>query len=418
MTTAESRTARLRELYDLHSEGNAAWGGTYDGDLHGAFHRLRETGPVHEGTVSELIGRPMASRANDRPSFSCFSWETVDTALRDHVTFSSAVHSAQMPFGPNILQMVGEEHRRLRAVSQPAFTRRAAQWWMDRWIVPSVDELLSGIEGKGRADLNLEFCALLPLLITTRSFGIPDDDAVGYREMVEGMIRPGPVEDRHEAAAEVAAHLAPIIARHHAHPEDDVLSVFTEGTLVDADGVTRPLTGDEILGYCRLLLAAGTGTTWRQLGITLYALLADPEQLEAVEQDRSLLRAAVEESVRWEVTDPTFYRIVTRDVELGGVTVPEGAVLEMCLSAANRDPSRWTDPDTYDLRRPMLPHSGFAGGPHVCLGLHVARAELTAALDGVLDRLPNLRIDDQADEPVRIVGQEHRGVNSLPVAFG
>ena len=418
MTTAASGGARLRELYDLHSESNAAWGGAYDGDLHSAFARLRETGPVHEGTVAELVGRPTQSRFQERPTYSCFSWGTVDTALRDNVTFSSVVHEAQTPFGPNILHMVGEEHRRYRAVSQPAFTRRAAQWWMDRWIVPSVNELLDGIEGNSRADLNIEFCALLPLMITTRSFGIPDDDAVGYREMVEGMIRPGPAEGRQKAARDVADHLAPIIADHLAHPADDMMSVFTDGKLVDADGVTRPLTEDEILGYCRLLLAAGTGTTWRQLGITLFALLSNPDQLDAVQRDRTLLRAAIEESVRWEVTDPTFHRLVTRDVELGGVTVPEGAVLEMCLSAANRDPSRWDDPDVYDLRRPMLPHSGFAGGPHVCLGLHVARAELTVAVSGVLDRLANLRIDATAGEPVRIVGQEHRGVNALPVVFG
>jgi cytochrome P450 len=89
----------------------------------------------------------------------------------------------------------------------------------------------------------------------------------------------------------------------------------------------------------------------------------------------------------------------------------------MCLSAANRDPTRWDDPDTYDLRRPMVPHSGFAGGPHVCLGMHVARAEMTAALSAVLDRLPDLRLDESA-EPARIVGQEHRGVTALCVLFG
>ena len=154
MTGVASEGARLRELYDLNSEGNAAWGGAYDGDLHGAFARLRETGPVHEGTVAELVGRPTATMADDRPSFSCFSWETV-----------------------------------------------------------------------------------------------------------------------------------------------------------------------------------------------------------------------------------------------------------------------WTDPDAYDLRRPMVPHSGFAGGPHVCLGMHVARAEMGAALSAVLDRLPGVRLDDTAP-PVRIVGQEHRGVTALPVVFG
>jgi cytochrome P450 len=407
-----------RQPYDLSSAGNAVRGGTFEGDVHGGFARLRETGPVHEGTVAELLGQPLPGPVGvGRRAFACFDWETCDTALRDNITYSSAVYEGGLVFGPNILHMVGEEHRRYRNVSQPAFTRRAAQWWIDRWIAPSVDELLARFEHAGRADLNLEFCALLPLMLTTRSFGIPDEDAVGYREMVEDMIRPDSADGRVRAAAEIAEALAPVIAAHRQEPADDLMSVFTQGTIVDTDGTTRPLTEEEILGYCRLLLAAGTGTTWRQLGITLFALLSNPDQLDAVRKDRSLLRAAIEESIRWEVTDPTFHRLVTRDVVLGGVAIPAGSILEMCLSAANRDPTRWADPDVYELRRPLLPHAGFAGGPHVCLGLHVARAEMTEALAGVLDRLPDVRLDDSGPR-ARIVGQAHRGVNALPVVFG
>jgi cytochrome P450 len=410
--------ARVRELYDLSSEGNAAWGGAYDGDLHGDFARLRRTGPVHEGPVAALLGRPLPGVfAGDLRVFSCFDWDTVDAALRDNVTYSSEVYKGLDIFGPNILAMVGEEHRRMRAVSQPAFTRRAAQWWIDKWIAPSVDELMRRFEGTGRADLNLELCNLLPLMITTRSFGLEDDDPVRWRELIEDMIRPDSPERRRQASAEIADLLAPVIAGHRRQPEDDLMSVFTQGTVVEEDDTTRPLTEDEVLGYCRLLLAAGTGTTWRQLGITLFALLSAPDQLDAVRKDRSLLRAAIEESVRWEVTDTTFRRLITRDVVLGGSEIPAGSVLEMCLSAANRDPGRWRDPDVYDVRRPLIPHSGFAGGPHVCLGMHVARAEITEALNALLDRLGDIRLDDSGP-PARIVGQEHRGVTALPVVFG
>ena len=346
MAGEATQGSRVRELYDLSSAGNAVWGGAFEGDVHGGFARLRESGPVHEGTVAELLGQPLPPGliGGGRPTYACFDWETVDTALRDNVTYSSAVYGGGDVFGPNILRMVGEEHRRYRAVSQPVFTRRAAKWWIDRWIAPSVDELLARFEHAGRADLNLELCALLPLMLTTRSFGIADEDAVGYREMIEDMIRPDSADGRLRAAADIADALAPVIAAHRREPADDMMSVFTQGTIVDADGTPRPLTEDEILGYCRLLLAAGTGTTWRQLGITLFALLSNPDQLDAVQKDRSLLKAAIEESVRWEVTDPTFHRLVTRDVVLGGVAIPAGSVLEMCLSAANRDPTRWDDP--------------------------------------------------------------------------
>ncbi|HLY84112.1 MAG TPA: cytochrome P450, partial [Acidimicrobiales bacterium] len=381
---------------------------------------LRETGPVHSGGVFQLVGHPVDSSLGrpDEPTFSCFSWDTVDRALRDSSTFSSsASEGAGLIFGRNILQMDGDEHRRYRSIVQPVFTRNSTKWWTDRWISDSVDLLVRRFEDRGRAELSIEFCALLPLLITTGSFGVGGEDVLSYRELVERMIRPTrDLTDKQAAAETVAAQLTPMIEARRGCPADDFLSVLANGRLTDGEG-TRPLTDDEILGYSRLLLAAGTGTTWRQLAITLFALLSDPEQLAAVQADPSLLRFAIEESVRWEVTDPVFRRRVTRDIAFGGVDVPAGSMLEMCLGAANRDPTRWSDPHRYDLRRPLLPHAGFGGGAHVCLGVHLARVELTTAVASLLERLPGIRLDPDADTP-RIVGLEHRGVTSLPVVFG
>jgi cytochrome P450 len=149
----------------------------------------------------------------------------------------------------------------------------------------------------------------------------------------------------------------------------------------------------------------------------LWALLNNPDQLDAVRRDRSLVRAAIEESLRWEVTDPTFFRMATRDTVLGGIRVPAGSRVALCLTAANHDPSRWDDPDAFDVFRPLRPHLSFAGGPHVCLGMHLARAEMTVALNAILDRLPNLRWDPDAPRPV-LMGLQMRGPDRLPVVFG
>jgi cytochrome P450 len=153
------------------------------------------------------------------------------------------------------------------------------------------------------------------------------------------------------------------------------------------------------------------------MGITLTALLQHPDVLAAVRNDRELVKAAVEESVRWNATDPMFSRWVTRDVELCGVAIPDGAVVHLCLGAANRDPARWERPDDYDIFRPLKPTLAFGGGPHICLGMHVARAEMTVAINALLDRLPNLRLDPDA-EPPRIIGMYERGATAIPVVFG
>jgi cytochrome P450 len=193
--------------------------------------------------------------------------------------------------------------------------------------------------------------------------------------------------------------------------------VLVQSEITDEDGRTHRLSDAEIYSFSLLLLAAGSGTTWKQMGITLAALLQRPSMLEAVKKDRTLLRSAIEESLRWAPTDPMFSRYVTRDVDLQGVDLPAGAVLHICLGAANRDPERWERPDEYDIYRTIRPTLAFGSGPHVCLGQHVARAEMTVAIGALLDRLPNLRLDPDA-EPPRIIGLYERGATAIPVLFG
>ena len=210
--------------------------------------------------------------------------------------------------------------------------------------------------------------------------------------------------------------LAPIIEARREQPTDDLISVLTEAELTDEDGTHR-LSDDEINSFAFLLMAAGSGTTWKQMGITLAALLQRPELLEAARTDRTLLRAAIEESLRWEPTDPMFSRWVTRDTELQGVPIPQGSVVHVCLGSGNRDPLRWERPDEYDPYRPAKPSLAFGGGAHICLGMHVARAEMNVGIGALLDRLPNLRLDPDAVAP-EFVGFYERGVMDIPVVFG
>jgi cytochrome P450 len=303
-----------------------------------------------------------------------------------------------------MLSMGGAQHRRYRSLVQPSFSPPNVRWWVENWVESTAHALIESFEPHGRAELNVDFCAAIPVLTITGSFGIPVDRALDVRESLG---QPERIIDM----------LAPIVAARRARPADDLISVLVQAEITDEDGATHRLTDAEIYSFSLLLLAAGSGTTWKQMGITLAALLQRPALLEAVRADRSLLRSVIEESTRWSPTDPMFSRWVTEDIDFFGAVLPKGSVLHICLGAANRDPGRWEHPDEFDPFRPLKPTLAFGGGPHVCLGQHVARAEMTVAINALLDRLPNLRLDRDAEAP-RLIGFYERGATAIPVRFG
>lgn len=397
---------RIRELFDLRSSFNDYSGGSYSEDPYPVWHDLRARGPVVEGTVHELSGLEKAVFHGlpypDLPHFSAFSFAALDEIYRNDAVYSSAT-GVDAGILASMLSMGGVEHRRHRTLVQPSFVPAKARWWIENWIHETVHGLIDGFESDGRAELNVDFCAAIPVLTITGSFGIPVEQSLEIRSQ---LLDPGAIKRA----------LEPIVAARREQPEDDLISVLARAELVEDDGTSHRLGDAEIVNFAMLLLGAGSGTTWKQMGITLAALLQRPEVLAAIRQDRSLIRPAIEESLRWMPTDPMFSRWVTEDVELCGTSIPKGAVVHMCLGAANRDPERWARPDEFDILRPMKSSFGFGGGPHICLGMHVARAEMTVGINALLDRLPNLRLDPDV-EPPKAIGFYERGVTAIPVIF-
>jgi cytochrome P450 len=155
-----------------------------------------------------------------------------------------------------------------------------------------------------------------------------------------------------------------------------------------------------VISFLRQLVNAGGDTTYRGTSILLTGLLRNPDQLEAVRQDRNLIPQAIEEALRWDGPVLVQTRMTTEDVTLGGVDIPAGSVLDVVAGAANRDPAKFAEPDRFDIFRPRgSRHFSFAGGPHICIGQHLARVEMTRALHAILDRLPNLRLDPEKSPP-------------------
>ena len=414
MTTPTLDRERLRELFDLRSSYNEYTGGTYRDDPYPAWHRLREQGPVLPGTLHELTGctEPLFFHGlpyPDRPHFTVFDYETCMVAYRNPDVFASSDHPIDLDNGPlgltnSMLSMGGAQHKRYRSLVQPSFLSSNGKWWIENWISETVDILIDGLAHDGRAELNVDFFAAIPLLTITGSFGVPVEQALEIRQNLG-----------HDPQR-VVDLIKPVVAARREQPEDDLISVLVQAELAADDGTTSRLTDREIDSFVLLLLGAGSGTTWKQMGTTFTALLQRPELLEAVRVDRQLLRPTIEEALRWMPTDPMFSRWVMADTELGGVDIPAGSVVHLAIGAANRDPARWDRPDEFDIARKLRPSLCFGQGAHICLGMHVARAEMAVAISALLDRLPNLRVDPDA-EPPRFVGMYERGATAIPVLF-
>lgn len=413
MTAINLDRERIRDLFDLRRRAGGRYVG-YTGDPYPAFQRLRETGPVHAGVMHELIGFAGPATFHGvpepgRPHFSVFSYDECSAVYRNEDLWRSAppdVPPQTEGIGATMLYMYGAEHRRHRALVQPSFVPARAKWWIEKWIDETVHALIDGFEADGHADLNVDFAAAIPMLTITGSFGLSVDQALDVRATLEG-----------EGGPSLIDLLEPVVAARRHEPQDDLISVLCQAELKDENGRTHRLSDDEILSFAVLLLHAGSGTTWKQLGITLVGLLTTPGALDAVRADRALVRNAVEESLRWNITDPMFSRWNIAETSIAGVTIPDGSVVHLCIGAANRDPARWANPDVYNVHRELQASLGFASGPHVCLGQHVARAEMVTAINALLDRLPNLRLDTDT-EPPSIVGLYERGASHVPAKWG
>lgn len=411
--TAVVDRERLRSLFDLTSDVYAARGGRFDVDPYPLFNRMREAGPVHRGTPHEALGwtGPVMFQGLPYPGrehFAAYDYETCARVLRDDECFVTRADERegepQMPPAA-ILFMDGREHYRHRRLVQPSFTPARVTWWLNRFMVGVVEALADGLESEESVDLNTDFCSLIPLATITGSFGIGLEDALAVRAAVTTE------PPRNDVLLDL---LLPIVESRRKEPADDLITVLVEAEVTDEDGTVQRLTNPEILAFSFLLLAAGSGTTWKQMGIALATLLQHPDALAACREDPSFIGKVVEETVRWTPTDPVFARFVAKDCELGGVELPAGAVVHAVLAAANRDPKRWDRADAFDPFREQRSHLGFGHGPHTCLGMHVARAEMVHGIGTLLERFPDMHLDRNVPAP-RIIGLYERGPDAVVV---
>ncbi len=349
-----------------------------------------------------------------RTIYTITSHELAQQVLTDNVRFSSAGYAATMGqvMGRTILEMDPPEHQRHRALVAKAFRARVLDQWRDAVIGDCVSELIDGFAGDGQADLVPQLTFPFPVRVIARILGLPEADWPRFLRLSTELIAVMRHWDRAVAAGrELRGYFADIMAERRRNLREDLVS-----QLIAADVDGHRLSDEEIYPFLLLLLPAGAETTYRSSGNLLFGLLSHPDQLAAVRADRGLVPQAIEEALRWETPLLTIAREATQDLELGGVRIPAGGFVAVSLGAANRDPERYTEPDSFDIFREARPHVSFGDGPHRCLGMHLARMETRVLLNAVLDRLPGLRLDPAAEDP-HIHGMIFRSPPNLPVLF-
>jgi cytochrome P450 len=386
------------------------------------FALVRPEHPMKREDIDESVLVPEDADIDFMPIdrsvgvYTAYSFDAVQQVLKDGETFSSAGYAPVMGqvLGHSILEMDEPEHHSQRALVQQAFSRKAMESW-ERDIVRDVvnehiDEFIDRPEK--RADLVRELTFPFPVMVIARMLGLPREDLPVFHRRAVTVISAGFEPERAlKASQDLYDYFCAIIEDRRVHPSDDVISVLAHAEL---DG--ERLDNEGICSFLRLLLPAGAETTYRSSSNLLWGLLSNPDQLDALRADRNLMPQAIEEGLRWEAPLIGIMRTATKDTVIENTPVTAGSVIAINIGSANHDEKYWDHPEEFDIFRPQRQHLAFAWGPHMCLGLHLARMETRVVCNQLLDRLPDLRFDPDA-EITPITGAIFRAPNSLPVTW-
>ena len=369
------------------------------GDMHPCLARLRTAEPV---SWLPAIGGWLVTGRD--PALAVL--RDADSFTVDDPRFSTA-----RVVGPSMLSTDGADHARHRAPFAGAFRHAVVMDGFGAWTAIEARRLLAGHLAVGRCDLRAVLAAPLAVGVIARALNLeeadPDRVLGWYRAIVAGVEGVNAGREVGDGTRRAVADLRRTVDRTVRDSAGSLLAeVAEEGSL----------TADELFSNTAVLMFGAIETSEGMTANALAHLIGDPSQLAAVANNRSLVPDAVEESLRMEPAATLVDRYATREVDLLEARIGVGDLVTVSLAGANRDPVVFNDPDRFDVRRPNLHlQLAFVKGPHVCLGLHLARLQTIAAVDAVLDLLPGVRLDDNF-EPAR--GLVFRKPAAVPVAWG
>ncbi len=377
-----------------------------------------EPQPVYRRAIS----RCPVTRAAGTGSPVITRYEDVLACLRDPKVFSSEM-SMEMALGterPMIPQQIDPPAQtRYRKILDPLFSRKR-MLALEPDIRRDAAALVSEVQDDGECEFNSSFAVPLPCNAFLRLMGLPQDDLDLFLRIKDGIIRPhtqaaNPMDPeeimsiRKKSGRENYGYFEDLIARRRKNPTDDIMTY-----LVDVEMEGAKLTDEEILDICFLFMIAGLDTVTATLGCNMAYLAENPEQRKRLIADEKLVDPAIEELLRWQTPVLAVPRVVTEDTRIGDMEIKQGELVTLLLGAANVDDAEFGNADEVDLGRERNRHLAFGGGAHRCLGSHLARMELSAAMEEWHRRIPSYRIKP-GETPAYSLGI--REVSYLPLEW-
>ncbi|MGV9878464.1 cytochrome P450 [Streptomyces sp. NPDC003006] len=372
------------------------------------FARLREERPLTRLAFPDgHVGRLATSHSAVRSILSDSRFSSRYELM--HLPYETGLTE---PLGPapigDLTGLDAPEHTRYRRLLTGKFTVRRMRLLTER-VEQVTAEYLDAMERQGPTlDLVQAYAQPIPALMICELLGVPYADREFFQRNTATLMTRGADEEELIAALNAGQeYLHKLVLAKRTDPTDDLLSDLTSSDLSD----------DELAGIGSLLLSAGLDTTANMIAYGTFALLSNPDQLAALRADPGLADTAVEELMRYLTIAQIGVRTALEDVEVAGQLVRAGETVVVSMEAANRDPERFPDPDTLDLRRKATGHLGFGYGIHQCLGQQLARVEMRVALPALLTRFPALRLAVAPEDVPLRTGMNVFGVHELPVTW-
>lgn len=377
---------------------------------------LREQNACIAGDHRKVFGLPLdITHPPEAQHFMILSYDAVSKALVQPEVFSNKAYTFNLgaSFGRSVSTMEPPEHTHFRKIFQKIFLPHKVKTWGGSVVDPVVNELMEKFIRTGRADLIQQFTLHYPFGVIYRQLDLPPEEGKVFQKLAVAQTLISMDRAIGEEASQKLGEFFPrLIAARRENPGDDLVSMLATA---EEDGHYLP--EDVLVSFFRQLINAAGDTTYRGTSVLLTLLLQNPDQLDALQQDRSLLPNAIEEALRMEGPVIEQARWAAQDAEVAGVKIPAGSIVHMFAGAANRDPAMFENPNKFDIRRANANrHLSFSTGPHICIGQHLARVEMTRAMTAILDRLKNLRLDPDMPPP-QIKGAMMRVPHHLHVLF-